>query len=59
MRILQSVGDHPNILQLHELFIGNQNFYIVMELAKGGSLLSCMKKRETLFERYEIRTIMR
>ena len=32
MRIL-SAGGHPNILKLNELYIGNQNFYIVMELA--------------------------
>lgn len=58
MRLL-SAGGHPNILRLHELYIGNQNFYIVMELALGGSLLSVMKRREVLFDRSEIRVIMR
>jgi calcium-dependent protein kinase len=58
MRLLSASG-HPNILRLHELFIGNMNFYIVMELALGGSLLGVMKRRETLFDRREIRCIMR
>lgn len=57
MRIL-SAGKHPNILRLHELYVGNQNFYIVMDLAKGGSLLSVMKRRETLFSHTEIKLIM-
>ncbi|CAD8131531.1 unnamed protein product [Paramecium pentaurelia] len=58
MRILSEIK-HQNILQLHELYIGNQNYYLVMELAKGGSLLSLMKKRQTLFSRADIRTIMK
>lgn len=58
MRLLAS-GQHPNILNLRELYIGNSNFYIVMDLAQGGSLLSVMKKRETLFERKEIKLIMK
>ncbi|CAD8114022.1 unnamed protein product [Paramecium primaurelia] len=58
MRIL-SEHKHKNILQLNELYIGNQNYYLVMELAKGGSLLSLMKKRSTLFSRNDIRIIMR
>lgn len=58
MRVL-SAGSHPNILKLHEFYVGNENFYLVMELAHGGSLLSVMKKRETLFNRSEIRIIMR
>lgn len=32
MRMLET-GNHPNILNIHELFVGNANFYIVMELA--------------------------
>ena len=45
MRLL-SENPHINILQLKELYIGNQNYYIVMELARGGSLLSMMKRRQ-------------
>ncbi|CAD8084498.1 unnamed protein product [Paramecium primaurelia] len=58
MRIL-SERKHDNILQLHELYIGNQNYYLVMEMAKGGSLLSLMKKRQTLFSRQDIKLIMK
>lgn len=57
MRMLSAEG-HPNILRLHELYIGNQNFYIVMELAQGGSLLSVMKNQENLFNSSEIQLIM-
>ncbi|CAD8165825.1 unnamed protein product [Paramecium octaurelia] len=58
MRIL-SEQKHDNILLLHELYIGNQNYYLVMEMAKGGSLLSLMKKRQTLFSRSDIKLIMK
>ncbi|KAM3137052.1 hypothetical protein pb186bvf_010780 [Paramecium bursaria] len=58
MRLL-SENPHINILQLKELYIGNQNYYIVMELARGGSLLSMMKRRQQLFNRQDIRIIMR
>lgn len=58
MRILET-GSHPNILKLHELFLGNNNFYMVMELACGGSLLSVMSKRDILFEKNDIKIIMK
>ncbi|CAD8068401.1 unnamed protein product [Paramecium primaurelia] len=58
MRIL-SEQKHDNILQLHELYIGNQNYYLIMEMAKGGSLLALMKKRQILFSRKDIKLIMK
>ncbi|CAD8174787.1 unnamed protein product [Paramecium octaurelia] len=38
---------HQNILQLHELYLGNQNYYLIMELAKEGSLLFDEKALDT------------
>ena len=32
--------DHPNVVKLHEMFEDAQNFYMVLELMKGGSLQS-------------------
>lgn len=38
IKILQQIGDHPNIIQLHEVFEDSQKLYLVMELVKGGEL---------------------
>lgn len=37
---LAEVSDHPNIIKLHAVFVDKVNFYLVMELCKGGDLFS-------------------
>ena len=32
--------DHPNVVKLYEIFEDNNNFYMVLELMRGGSLQS-------------------
>lgn len=42
MEILKKL-DHPNIIKLFEVYISEDNYYIVMELCEGGSLLRWLK----------------
>lgn len=37
--------DHPNIIKLHEYFIDQDRYYLVMELCKGGELYQFIKEK--------------
>lgn len=38
--ILKKVGHHPHIICLHEVYSDDKNFYLVMDLCRGGDLFS-------------------
>eukprot|EP00760_Papus_ankaliazontas_P019466 PhM_4_TR18027/c12_g1_i1/m.93082 len=42
--------EHKNIVQLHDVLITNNNIYVLMELVRGGSLLSEIEKVGALTE---------
>ena len=42
---IMSKLDHPNIIKIHEYFVDNERYYIVMELCEGDSLFSEINKR--------------
>jgi len=49
--------EHPNIVNLHELFEGDDKFYMVFEYMSGGQLYSRFLKQK--FTEYEIIEILR
>ena len=49
---------HPNILQIHETFADDVNFYIVTELCNGGELFDEIERRGAFSEQDAI-TVMR
>ena len=42
---IMSKLDHPNIVKIHEYFVDNERYYIVMELCEGPSLFSEINRR--------------
>lgn len=44
--MLYECCDHPNIIRLHELFIGNGYFYEILEYASGGRLYEAILEAE-------------
>lgn len=47
--IMRCLSPFPNIVNLHEVYEGNNNIYLIMDLAEGGSLFNEMKSRKYLF----------
>ena len=41
--------NHPNVIKLIDLKMGSNYYYIVMELANGGDLKSCLKKYMSIY----------
>ena len=41
-----SLLDHPNVVRLFEVFEDDKNFYLIMELCKGGNLVTRMKNNK-------------
>jgi serine/threonine protein kinase len=45
-------------VNLHEVYDGDNNIYLIMDLCKGDSLYNEIKKRNNLFSKQEIKTII-
>lgn len=43
--------NHPNIIQLYEIKRTQNNFYLVFDYCNGGTLSSCLKKYQNLYNR--------
>jgi serine/threonine protein kinase len=52
--IMRALYPHPLVVNLHEVYEGDNNIYIIMDIASGGNLYSEMRKRTTLYNRKEI-----
>ena len=42
---IMSKADHPNIVKLYEIYESNRSLYLIMELCKGGELLTKITER--------------
>jgi serine/threonine protein kinase len=51
IEIMKKVGNHPNILTLHDVFQTKKNVYLVMELAEGGEVFDHIVKHGQYSER--------
>jgi serine/threonine protein kinase len=40
---MRTLSPNPGIINLHEVYEGDNNIYLIMDLAQGGSLYSEMK----------------
>lgn len=54
IKIMRALSPHSLVVNLHEVYEGDNNIYIIMDIAKGGSLYSEMRKRSTLYNKREI-----
>lgn len=52
--IMRKISPHQSIINLLEVYTGDDNIYLVIDLAEGGSLYSEMKKRKRLYEKKEV-----
>lgn len=49
--IYKSVGEHPNIVQLHDIYEDDSNWFLVIQLITGGELLHRITELKTFSER--------
>ena len=45
IKIMRTLSPHSGIINLHEVYEGDNNIYLIMDLAQGGSLYNEMKNR--------------
>ena len=57
IHIMRVLSPHSQIVNLHEVYDGENNIYLVLDLCEGGSLLSEMKERENLFQKQDIKIV--
>ncbi|MCL4121916.1 UNVERIFIED_CONTAM: hypothetical protein GTU68_040352, partial [Idotea baltica] len=50
VEVLQTLGSHPNIISLHQVFDNGQYFILVLELVRGGELFDHISQKERLSE---------
>ena len=48
---LLSTLDHPNIVKLYEIFFYKNNYYVIMEYCKGGTLIDLIKKNKNISQK--------
>lgn len=48
---MRALTPHDHLINLHELYEGDNNIYLIIDLAAGGSLYKEMKKRKNSFSR--------
>ena len=53
MKIMRAVTKHPNVIQLNEVYEGDNTYYFVMELSEGNSLYDEIKKHSDLMFTYD------
>ena len=47
---LKSLGDHPSIICLHDVYITGEKIYIIQEMCQGGELFDYVVQKGTLTE---------
>ncbi|CAD8187024.1 unnamed protein product [Paramecium pentaurelia] len=58
IKIMRILSPHKSLINLIEVYEGDNNIYLIMDLAQGGSLFKEMKNRINLYNRVEIQKIM-
>ncbi|CAD8111067.1 unnamed protein product [Paramecium sonneborni] len=56
--IMRILSPHEQLINLIEVYEGDNNIYLIMDLAQGGSLYKEMKNKLTLYSRKEVQKIM-
>lgn len=55
---MRTLTPHQGIINLFEVYEGDNNIYLIMDFAEGGCLFDEIKNRPTSFTRKEIQIIM-
>ena len=50
--------DHFNIVKVYEVYSDNENYYLIMDLIKGGELFDMIVKKQKLSEKDSQNIIM-
>ncbi|CAD8101191.1 unnamed protein product [Paramecium sonneborni] len=58
IKIMRILSPHKSLINLIEVYEGDNNIYLIMDLAQGGSLYKEMKNKINLYNREEIQNIM-
>ncbi|CAD8177070.1 unnamed protein product [Paramecium octaurelia] len=58
IQIMRILSPHEQLINLIEVYEGDNNIYLIMDLAQGGSLYKEMKNKLTLYSRKEVQKIM-
>ncbi|CAD8093716.1 unnamed protein product [Paramecium sonneborni] len=58
IKIMRILSPHKSLINLIEVYEGDSNIYLIMDLAQGGSLYKEMKNKTNLYKREEIQNIM-
>lgn len=54
---MRVIAPGPKVINLHEIYEGDNNIYLIMDLADGGSLYNEMKTRKQLYSRKDIQIV--
>ncbi|CAK89787.1 unnamed protein product (macronuclear) [Paramecium tetraurelia] len=58
IKIMRTLSPHRSLINLIEVYEGDNNIYLIMDLAQGGSLYKEMKNKVSLYSREEVQNIM-
>ncbi|CAD8080710.1 unnamed protein product [Paramecium primaurelia] len=58
IKIMRILSPHKSLINLIEVYEGDNNIYLIMDLAQGGSLYKEMKNKISLYKREEVQNIM-
>ena len=58
IKIMRALTPHQGIINLLEVYEGDNNIYLIMDFAEGGCLFDEIKNRTSSFIRKEIQIIM-
>ena len=54
---MRQLGNYNRVVNLHEVYEGDNNIYLIMDLAEGGSLYSEMKNKNNLYSRGSVQLV--
>lgn len=58
IKVMRILSPNDKVINLKEVYEGDSNIYLVMDLAAGGSLYSEMKNRKNLYTRNEVQKVL-
>jgi len=57
IKVMRILSPNDKLINLREVYEGDSNIYLIMDLAGGGSLYSEMKNRKNLYTRNEVQKV--